>query len=92
MSRLSKRGGFRFDSQFPVILIRFIRQMINEAVIDTALEMIDRYALRAYDSVQLAGCLVLSAIAGEPYTFVCSDHPLLEAARSEQLTVLDPAT
>jgi hypothetical protein len=40
---------------------RFIRQMINETVIDTALEMIDRYALRAYDSVQLAGCLVLSA-------------------------------
>ena len=70
---------------------RFIRQMINETVIDTALEMIDRYALRAYDSVQLAGCLVLSAIAEEAYTFVCSDHLLLEAARSEQLTVLDPA-
>jgi uncharacterized protein len=71
---------------------RFIRQMINETVIDTALEMIDRYALRAYDAVQLAGCLVLSATAGEAFTFVCSDHPLLEAARSEQLAVLDPAT
>jgi predicted nucleic acid-binding protein len=71
---------------------RFIRQMINEAVIDTAQEMIDRYALRACDAVQLAGCLVLSAIAREPYTFVCSDHLLLEAARSEQLRVLDPAT
>lgn len=70
---------------------RFIRQTVNETVIDTALEMIDRYALRAYDAVQLAGCLVLCAIAAEAFTFVCSDHRLLEAARSEQLRILDPA-
>ena len=70
---------------------RFIRQAVNETVIDTALEMIDRYALRAYDAVQLAGCLVLCGIAAESFTFVCSDHRLLEAARSEQLKVFDPA-
>lgn len=69
---------------------RFIRQAVNDPVIDTALEMIDRYTLRAYDAIQLAGCLVLCAIAAEVYTFVCSDHRLLEAARSEQLGVLDP--
>jgi predicted nucleic acid-binding protein len=70
---------------------QFIRQMINETVIDTALEMIDRYALRAYDAIQLAGCLVLCAVTAEAFTFVCSDHRLLEAARSEQLRTLDPA-
>jgi uncharacterized protein len=70
---------------------RFIRQLINDTVIDTALEMIDRYALRAYDAVQLAGCIVLRATAAEAFTFVCSDHKLLEAAQSEQLKVLDPA-
>ena len=70
---------------------RFIRQMINEIVIDAALEMIDRYILRACDAVQLAGCLVLGATVAEAYTFVCSDHRLLEAAQSEQLSVLDPA-
>jgi uncharacterized protein len=70
---------------------RFIRQAVNDTVIDTALEMIDRYALRAYDAVQLAGCLTLCTIAAEPFTFVCSDHRLLDAARSERLTVLDPA-
>jgi uncharacterized protein len=70
---------------------RFIRQVINDTVIDTAMEMIDRYALRAYDAIQLAGCLVLCAIAADAFTFVCSDHRLLEAARSEQLKVLDPA-
>lgn len=70
---------------------RFIRQMINDPVIDTAKEMIDRYTLRAYDAIQLAGCLVLCAITAEAFTFVCSDHQLLDAARSEQLEVLDPA-
>ena len=69
---------------------RFIRQAINDTVIDTALEMVDRYALRAYDAVQLAGCLVLRTLSTEAFTFVCSDHRLLEAARSEQLKVLDP--
>jgi hypothetical protein len=70
---------------------RFMRQTINDSVIDTALEMIDRYALRAYDAIQLAGCLVLCAVTAEAFTFVCSDHRLLEAARSEQLRTLDPA-
>jgi predicted nucleic acid-binding protein len=71
---------------------RFLRQAVNDAVIDAALEMIDRYALRAYDAVQLAGCLVICGTVAEALTFVCSDHRLLEAARSEQLKVLDPTT
>jgi predicted nucleic acid-binding protein len=70
---------------------RFIRQRISETVIDAAMEMIDRHTLRAFDAVQLAACLVLCGIAAEAYTFVCSDHRLLEAARSEQLRVFDPA-
>jgi uncharacterized protein len=70
---------------------RFIRQAVNDTVIDTALEVIDRYALRAYGAVQLAGCLALCAISSEAFTFVCSDHQLLASARSEQLVVLDPA-
>jgi hypothetical protein len=32
----------------------------------------------------------LCVIAAEAFTFVRSDHRLLEAARSEQLKVLDP--
>ncbi|HLJ65595.1 MAG TPA: type II toxin-antitoxin system VapC family toxin [Stellaceae bacterium] len=70
---------------------RFIRQLINDPVIDTALVMVDRYALRAYDALQMAGCLVLSAAVAEAFTFVCSDHRLLDAARSERLATLDPA-
>jgi len=70
---------------------RFVRQLVNDAVIDQAFETIDRYGLRAYDAVQLAGCLVLSTIGNEPWSFVCSDHRLLEAAKAEQLRVFDPA-
>ena len=70
---------------------RFVRQPVNDTVIDTAQEMIDRYNLRAYDAIQLAACLVVGATSREAITFVCSDHRLLEAARSEQLSVFDPA-
>ncbi len=70
---------------------KFIRQAVNDTVIDAALELIDRYALRAYDAVQLSACLVLDAIEPHDSTFVCSDRQLVEAARSEKLSVLDPA-
>ncbi len=97
--RRRQRAGDLDDSAATAILesvqahleTRFMRQAINDTVIDAALEMIDRYALRAYDAVQLAGCLVLCAMTAEAFTFVCADHRLLGAARSEQLTVLNPA-
>jgi len=70
---------------------RFIRQTLTDSVLDGASEMIDRYALRAYDAIQLAGCLALKTTTdGESPTFVCSDQQLLEAARSELLPTLDP--
>ena len=71
----------------------FIQQALSEAVLDTASRLIDQYPLRAYDALQLAGCLVLKAMSGkEGPIFVCSDHPLLEAAQSERLPSLDPTT
>jgi len=71
---------------------RFLQQLVNDTVIDQAFEMVDRYNLRAYDAVQLAGCLVLSTVGSETWSFVCADHRLLEAANSERLRVFDPAS
>jgi len=70
---------------------RFLRQTLNESVVDLALGLIDRYPLRAYDALQLAGCLALRAIAGgdDPF-FVCADQTLLLAAQSEGLSTIDP--
>jgi predicted nucleic acid-binding protein len=71
---------------------RFLRQTLNESVLDTALGLIDRHPLRAYDALQLAGCLTLKTTSGggDPI-FVCADQTLLAAAQSEGLSIIDPA-
>ena len=71
---------------------KYVCQIVTDVVLDTACALIDRHALRAYDSVQLAGCLALrqSSAFSSP-TFVCADKDLLQAAASEGLQILDPA-
>jgi predicted nucleic acid-binding protein len=86
-----KTAGLILDQLQQHLETRFLRQALNDSVLDGALELIDRYALRAYDAIQLAGCLALKTTVGKDFpTFVCSDQQLLEAARSELLAVLDP--
>jgi uncharacterized protein len=83
----------RLLSQFEQHLeSRFIKQLLNDQVIDLATSLVQRNALRAYDAVQLAGCLVLkeNSASDEP-SFVCSDQRLLQAAEMEGLGCLDPA-
>jgi predicted nucleic acid-binding protein len=71
---------------------RFIRHVLTDGVIEIALGLIDRYALRAYDALQLAGCVAMSASSpeGGP-VFVCADDELCKAARNEDLPTLNPA-
>lgn len=86
-----KVGSLILDRFQQHIETRFLHQVLTDAVLDGASELIDRYALRAYDAIQLAGCLALkSTVGAEPLAFVCSDQQLLEAARSELLSILDP--
>ena len=70
---------------------KFIKQMMDDSLIDVATGLVDRHPLRAYDAVQLAGCIMLRTNSGgdEP-TFVCSDRRLIEAAEAEGLSALDP--
>ncbi len=72
---------------------KFIRQLVNEPLIDVAISLVERHALKAYDAVQLAGCLALQAAASgrEEPIFVCSDRRLVEAAEAEGLVAIDPA-
>ena len=70
---------------------RFLMQPVTNFVLDGASVLIDRYALRAYDAIQLAGYLILRTISGpEEPIFVCADKTLLTTAQSEGLIVLDP--
>ena len=71
---------------------RFIQQLVNDPVLEQALDLLDRYPLRAYDALQLAGCLVLKSISGgQDPVFVCADRQLIAAAEAEGLAALDPA-
>lgn len=70
----------------------YLVQLVTDAVVEEAAALLDRHPLRAYDAVQLAGCLLLRPTLGEHPSFVCSDRQLLRAAEHEGLTVLDPAT
>jgi hypothetical protein len=79
----------RFDRH---VETKFLRQVLNDSVLETATKLIDRYPLRAYDAIQLAGCLALQETSGKDQpVFVCSDRQLLEAAACEGLTLLDPS-
>jgi predicted nucleic acid-binding protein len=71
---------------------KYVSQPVNSTVLDAAKALVDRYALRAYDAIQLAGCLALARGAGDlAPTFVCADRELLHAAASEGLAVINPA-
>ena len=71
---------------------RFLRQSVNDSVLDAALELTGRYPLRAYDAIQLAGCFVFQKTVSETPIFICSDKELLNAADDEGLACLDPTS
>lgn len=72
---------------------KFLIQSFSDSLLDVALELVDGYPLRGYDSMQLAGYLMLRSISGaEEPTFVCADKTLLSAARNEGCSVLDPCS
>ncbi|MCB1019140.1 MAG: type II toxin-antitoxin system VapC family toxin [Acidobacteria bacterium] len=68
----------------------FLVQPSNGAVVDEALGLLDRYPLKAYDAMQLAGCIVLAAGEEREVTLVSSDRQLLSAARGEGVAVINP--
>ena len=71
---------------------RFLIQPFSDSVLDVALALIDRYMLRGYDAMQLAGYLVLRSISGtEEPVFVCSDKELISAAQREGCPTLNPS-
>lgn len=68
----------------------FLLQPSTFAVMEEAARLIDRHPLRAYDALQLAGCLVAGHHLPGPLTFVCADTRLCDAARLEGVTTSNP--
>jgi hypothetical protein len=70
---------------------RYLVQPVTDAVIEQAMALLDRHPLRAYDAVQLAGCLSLQSRVEQGPSFVCTDQDLLAAASKEGLSIFNPA-
>jgi len=74
-------------------IARFGIVVLDEAILEGAMMLVRRYALRAADAIQLA-CAVTDRQRrqrGESLTIVSSDRELNAAASREGLTVLDPS-
>jgi len=68
----------------------YLVQPMTDQVAERACALLDRYPLRAYDAMQLAGCMALQPKLTEMPHFVCADKTLLQAAEREGFAVLDP--
>jgi predicted nucleic acid-binding protein len=55
---------------------------LTQAIVELAGDYADTFALRAYDSVQLAAARSLQELSGEEVQFACFDTRLCKAART----------
>ena len=71
---------------------RFVRQVLTDAILDFACEVLDRHKLTSFDALQLAGYFSVKAAAGiDVPVFVSADRELLTAAEAEGIPILDPS-
>jgi uncharacterized protein len=90
--QISSRRSQSAITQFRAELVDIYRVLIlSEQVVEQAMQLAERHALRAYDAVQLASGLILAHTATtlSPF-FVCADERLNSVAQSEGLTVINP--
>ena len=75
------------------LLSRGWREVLpHDQVRDLATESLDKYPLRAADSLQLAASLMWCQERPSGRNFVCADHRLAEAANSAGFSVLELPT
>jgi len=61
---------------------------VSQDLVETAGRFADGFALRGYDSVQLASAYTLQRTAAQPLSFACFDRRLNQAAQILKLEVL----
>ena len=90
---ISEADAYEILSQLEAdVSSTYLVQPSTSAVIEEGIRLIDRHALRAYDALQLGGCLVTREQGAGLLTFVCADKRLCAAATQEGLAVLDPTS
>jgi hypothetical protein len=72
-------------------IARLMQQPVNQPVLDAANGLLDKYALRSLDAVQL-GCAVIvrDLMSAQGMRFIASDHAFLSAAKDEGFEIWDP--
>lgn len=60
---------------------RLAFEEVTQSIVELAGEFADNFALRGYDSVQLAAARILQKSASEEVQFACFDTRLVKAAR-----------
>jgi predicted nucleic acid-binding protein len=68
---------------------RFVVLEVSQALVERAGEYADSFALRGYDSVQLAAAFEARQISGLPVFFASFDARLNKAAKLLEMTVLN---
>jgi len=82
----SARGILRMEAA------RMVQQPLNPAVLEAARQLLDRHELRSAESLQLGAAVVAREMfQGMEIVFVSSDSRLLEAAKNERFSVINPA-
>ncbi|RIK38343.1 MAG: hypothetical protein DCC55_21425 [Chloroflexi bacterium] len=70
---------------------RFIVLLVNLQLIESAMQLAETHALRAYDAVQLATVLRIARNAPQlTLTFVCADEALNKVAQTLGLAIENP--
>ena len=67
---------------------RYLVMEVNQALVVRAGEYADLFALRAYDSIQLAAAYEAGHVSGAPVLFACFDARLNKAARLLEMQCL----
>jgi uncharacterized protein len=70
---------------------RFLVADVSQLLVEQAGEFADTFALRGYDSVQLASAYLTQQRVQQPVTFACFDKRLSKAAKILGLAVLTEA-
>ncbi len=67
---------------------RFLHVLTPQHILDAAVTMIERYGLRAFDSVQLASAIAARRANPACQAFACFDKDLASAAASEGFDIV----
>jgi hypothetical protein len=95
--RRERAGGIsREDAAAALEILRLesartVQEPLNPAVLECARQLLDRRALRWPDALQLSAALVArDMFQGTEIIFVSASQHLLDAAKAENLTIVNP--